>query len=150
MIQLFKQDRKRIQLEQRMSRVINSTFRIDSWAIPYASECRSETRSPRNLQCIIAQMDNEKAIVDCWPCMTTDLSFLGSSVFVHKAVPKQEKYLFVLRQDEEYLVIHAECTRCISQSLGGYTVGFKFLELFDIRDYLALKMLLDMLNTPAG
>jgi hypothetical protein len=146
---LFKQDRKKIQLEQRMSRVINSTFRIESLAIPYASEARQETRSPRNLQCIIAQMDNEKTIVDCWPCMTTDLSFLGSSVFVHKAVPKREKYLFVLRQDEEYVVVHAECTRCILQPLGGYSVGFKFLELLNIRDYLALKMLLEMLKTPA-
>jgi hypothetical protein len=98
---------------------------------------------------MVVQVDAEKAIVDCWPSMTMDLSFLGSSVFAHREIPEREKYLFVLRQDEEYVVVHAQSVRSVRQPLGGYAVGFKFLELLDLRDYVALKMLLEMLNTPA-
>ena len=148
MLALFSQANAKLLQEKRMSRVINSTFTSLASVAPNGSEIRSELRSHRNIGCLVIKLDDSREIVDCWPCITVDLSSRGSLVFVTKPFLEQEKYIYVLRHDKESIAVQAKCVRCDSNHLGGYRAGFQFMGLIELKSFLAIKILLEILSNP--
>lgn len=148
MLSLFSQANAKLLQEKRMGRVINSTFTSMSSVAPNGTELRSELRSNRNMGCLVIKLDDSREIVDCWPCITVDLSSRGSLVFVTKPFLEQEKYIYVLSHDKEFVAVQAKCVRCNSNTLGGYQAGFQFMGLIDLKGFLAIKLLLEMLGSP--
>ena len=148
MLALFSQANAKLLQEKRMGRVINSTFTSLSSGAPNGAELRSELRSHRNMGCLVVKLDDSREIVDCWPCITLDLSSRGSLVFVTKPLLEQEKYIYVLSHDKEFVAVQAKCVRCTSNNLGGYRAGFQFMGLIELKSFLAVKLLLEMLSNP--
>jgi len=148
MLALFAQGNAKLLLEKRLGRVINSTFTSQPFDFSNDSGVRSELRSQRNISCMLFEINESKEIVDCWPCITTDLSMHGTSVFVTKECSENEKYIFALRHEREFVIVQAQCVRCASNHLGGFQAGFQFMELVDLKGFLAIKLLLEMLSSP--
>ncbi|MFY7878046.1 MAG: PilZ domain-containing protein [Pirellula sp.] len=146
MLSLFSRANAKILQEKRMLRVINSTFTSMSSVAQNGAELRSELRSNRNIGCLVIKLDNSREIVDCWPCITVDLSSRGSLVFVTKPFLEQEKYIYVLSHDKEFVAVQAKCVRCNPNQIGGYRAGFQFMGLIDLKGFLAIKLLLEMLS----
>ncbi len=146
MLALFSQANAKLLQEKRMDRIINSTFTSLSTGATKGAELRSELRSHRNMGCLVIKLDDSREIVDCWPCITVDLSSRGSLVFVTKPFLEQEKYIYVLSHDKELVAVQAKCVRCDSNQLGGYRAGFQFMGLIDLKGFLAIKLLLEMLS----
>jgi hypothetical protein len=147
MLTFFTQGNALPLLQKQMTRVINTSFSTLPFAASNGAELRSEMRSRRNMNCMVFKIDDSKEIVDCWPCFTVDLSTRGSSVYVTKEFSVNEKYIFVLRHDKEFVMTQAQCMRCTSNHLGGYHAGFQFMELVDLKGFLSIKLLLEMLGS---
>jgi hypothetical protein len=96
--------------------------------------------------CLVIKLDDSREIADCWPCITVDLSSRGSLVFVTKPFLEQEKYIYLLSHDKEFVAVQAKCVRCNPNTLGGYQAGFQFMGLIDLKGFLAINLLLEMLS----
>lgn len=147
MLAKFAQGNAKLLQEKRMGRVINSTYTSLANVVSDGPELRSELRSNRHMSCLVVEIDDSREIVDCWPCMTVDLSLRGSSVFATKQLTEQGNYIFVLRHDKEFVTVQAKCIRCTSNNLGGYQAGLQFMGLIDLKGFLAIKLLLEMLSS---
>ncbi|MCY2986133.1 MAG: hypothetical protein NTY15_21085 [Planctomycetota bacterium] len=98
---------------------------------------------------MVLDIDNSDEIADCWPCLTLDLSSRGSLVYATKVIPEKAKYISIFRNGNDFASVRSQCIRCTYNNYGGYQAGFRFTELVELKDFLAVKLFLEMLSKPS-
>ena len=128
-----RQKKQEVLLNQKMGRLINDTFNlINSELNPNQ---RAESRSSRNLPCLLF-LSSEAESPQCYAQgLTLDLSLRGVSVFTNEPLENTKYIILIGRNSEERLLLEAECIHSTRRELGAFCSGFTLLGVLNPIDY---------------
>lgn len=142
-----KKSSKALAVSQRMCRLINDSFSTSQLlAEQMAAHGRCESRSLRNLPCIIF-LTSEADAPNCYAMgVTLDLSLQGISLVTHERL-EPVSYIVVAGSAQYRVYLMGNCLYSRSLELSAYASGFALTEVLEPHSYPAVIRAVSLLET---